>query len=439
MSSRALRAVTISFSILLTMGMMRARVLAATQPASKPLVRGISIHDAPGGAVTIDIALSHSVPYQTLKLTHPHRLVLDLKGAYGANLKGEYGAQSEVLARVRASQWKFDPAVVRIVADLKGDPAYTIKRQPAGIRIEITPTAASGISEAPHTAKADPPDSGKETAIRTAQDGPAPNTLFPVHRFKDLSASLTGPELPPHDGLIRVASPNLKVASPKKADALATVTGISIKPNDKGDTTIDIASSRSVPYRVFQLTNPFRLVIDLRDAHKAITQANYPVESPVLKSVRVSQWRQGNPPVVRVVAELEGYPIFDVHAQQPGIRVELKPREAMATPMRNPFEFTPKPGSIRPARPAAAANQAITAAVNSSAAARERTFSDLMVIGLIQKGKEMQAVISDHGNVFIVPKGETFENNFTVVDISANAVQVHNLKTAQTGWIPYSH
>ena len=438
MSSRAPKAVTISFSILLVIAMLQARpVVAPGQTSPQPLVQGISIHDAPGGAVTIDISLSHPVPYQTLKLAHPHRLVLDLQGAHETDLKGEYAAQSEVLARVRASQWKLDPAVVRIVADLKGDPAYTIKRQPSGIRIELKPTAAEGAAVASNTAKPDPPDNGKKPARPTAQEAPEPNTVFPVHRFKDLSASLTGPELPPHDRLIPVASPDLKMASRTKADPLALVSGISIKPDDKGQTTFDISSSRSVPYRVFQLTNPFRLVIDLKDARDASAKHVYQVGSPVLKNVRVAQWHQGNPPVVRVVAELEGYPIFDVHAQQPGIRVELRPREALAIPARNPFEFTPKSGALRPARPVAPANQAITAAANSPA---QTTFSDLMLIGFIEKkGAGMHAVISDHGNVFIVPKGETFENSFTVLQISANAVELLDIKTAKTAWIPYSH
>jgi hypothetical protein len=380
------------------------------------------------------------VPYRTLQLSGPDRLVVDLKGAHEADLKDEYPAHSQVLKRVRAGQWKSDPAVFRVVADLKGSPSFSVKAQGPGIRIELKPRAAEmGQDDNLDTADAGLSGSAGEPDRQTAQVDPAPNTVFQVHRFKDLSASLTAPVLPPKDRLIPVANPDLPAPSLKGGATIALVSGISIRPDSKGETTIDIASSRSVPYRVFQLADPFRLVIDLKDARNASSQKVFQVNSPVLKRVRVGQWSPGNPSVVRVVADLEGYPIFDVHAQRPGIRIQLRPRHAPVPVMRNPFEFHTEPQGKQIARPATPSNQAVRAGIDSSAAVPGKAISGLRVIGFIEKkGAGTQAVISHNANVYLVSKGGTFENTFTVLSISPDAVEVQNIKTLETGWIAYT-
>ncbi len=411
------------------------RVLAASHPQAGLLVRGISIHHAPDGAVTIDISVTGPVPYRTMQLSGPDRLVVDLQGAHESELKDEYPAESQLLKRVRASQWKSDPAVVRVVADLKGHPAVNVTKQASGIRIELKPRGAELVSNhnsggRPAKQAADP----LEPERRTAQEAPPPGKAFQVHRFKDLSASLTAPVLSSHDKLVPVADPDL---AQHQASTLALVSGISVLPGSQGETTIDIASSKSVPYRVFQLADPFRLVIDLKDARDASSQDVYQVDSPVLKRVRVGQWQPGNPSVVRVVADLEGYPIFDVHAQQPGIRIELRPRYVPGALMRNPFQFKTEPQ--KPRRAATPSNQAVTAGGGSPAAAPGGDFSGLKVIGFIDKaGVGTQAVISHRSSVYLVPQGGTFENAFTVVAIMPDAVVVQNLETREKRLIAYT-
>jgi AMIN domain len=441
MSRRALKAVTISFSLLLVLGAVRTRrALASGQAATQPLVNGISIHDAAGGAVVIDISLTQSVPYHTMQLRGPDRLVVDLKGAIESDLRAEYPAHSQLLERVRTNQWKSDPAVFRVVADLKGNPSFSVKAHESGIRIELRPLAAKVREQhGSEVAEAKPSGHALEAGRQTAQEDPPPNTVFQVHRFKDLSASLTAPVLPPHDRLVPVAAPDLTAPRRKGLATPALVSGISIQPGGNGETTINIASSRSVPYRVFQLSNPFRLVIDLKDARNASSQEVYQVNSPVLKKVRVGQWSPDNPSVVRVVADLEGYPIFDVYAQRPGIRIELKPRHDPAAVMRNPFKFETDTQGTPTKRPGSPSVQVVTAGANPPGAAPETTFSNLALIGFIEKKDAgTQAVISHQSNVYLVSKGDTFENTFTVLAISANAVEVQNTKTLETRWIPYT-
>lgn len=408
-----------------------ARLMAASGSSeAQPLVRGISVHQGPDGAATIDVAITRTVSFRTMHLSGPNRLVVDLQGTREENLRDEYPAESPLLQRVRVGQWRTNPAVVRVVADLKGNPAFSVNQQATGMQIVLKPGAAENApAHDPAPAKTEPAGSHY---VKTAQEGPLPKTMFPVHRFKDLSASLTAPVLPPHDKLVAVA----------KADAggsgeLAEVSGISIKPNDKGETIIDIASTRSVPYRVFQLTDPFRLVIDVRDARDASGKDVYPVNSAVLKRIRVSQWQPGDSPVVRVVADLEGYPVFDVHAQRPGIRIELMPRQAAQYPARNPFEFAGQAPSRHAGRSPEHPGRVLKAAAISPAPAPANEFSNLRVIGFIEKNSGTQAVISDQAKIYLVPKGGTFAKTYTVLTISPSAVQVQNSTTHAMGWIPY--
>ncbi|HXH50014.1 MAG TPA: hypothetical protein VNM47_11780, partial [Terriglobia bacterium] len=141
----------------------------------------------------------------------------------------------------------------------------------------------------------------------------------------------------------------------------------------------------------------------------------------------------------RVVADLEGYPIFDVFAQRPGIRIELKPRRDPAATMRNPFRFETSSQGTPTKRPVLGSNQAVTTAANPLTGAPETTFSNLALIGFIEKKDAgTQAVISHQSKVFLVSKGDSFENTFTVLAISANAVEVQNTNTQETRWIAYT-
>ncbi|MBI1983355.1 MAG: type IV pilus secretin PilQ, partial [Acidobacteria bacterium] len=143
---------------------------------------------------------------------------------------------------------------------------------------------------------------------------------------------------PPTPGAA-VAATTASVAVPQKTETtvthpapdpvssgLAKVSGVNIKTGEAGETVVEIRTSRKLPYNVFQLDNPPRLVVDLEGAERATDSKSYEAQSPVLKAVRVGQFRESNPAVVRVVADLIGKPRFDVHAISGGLRVELKSR-----------------------------------------------------------------------------------------------------------------
>ncbi|HUZ47347.1 MAG TPA: AMIN domain-containing protein [Terriglobia bacterium] len=407
---------------------------ASSAPRALPAVCGVTIHPEPNGAATVDIATSRGIPYHIMKLGHPSRLVVDFEGARNAVPRERYQAQSAALARVRVGQWRATrPAVVRVVADLNGSPELEIHRQPWGVRVELKPRA----SEAEAERATSRPRRRPEDPLRPAARNYSPGSEFPVHQFADLSASLTTPALPPHDHLVPLVNNAPRPVGRRTPEKLAEVYGIAIKPNADGETLVDIASSESVPYRVFQLVNPLRLVVDLKDARNASRREVYPAESPVLKRVRIGQWRQGGPSVVRIVADLEGSPMFDVHAQQPGIRIELKPRPAPGALIRNPFEFRHSSPNVRVSAPQDTPPMPAAQALAAPPAGSTSLLS-LRALGYVQKaGIGPEAIMGDNLGVYVVPPGETFENRFRLLQITSTAVQVQDVTTNQTAWLQF--
>jgi type IV pilus secretin PilQ/predicted competence protein len=141
-------------------------------------------------------------------------------------------------------------------------------------------------------------------------------------------------------GMVSVAQSG---QTPRTPATTATVSGISVKAGPAGETFIDVSTTRPTAYNVFHLADPPRLVVDLEGARNGTHKRVYAVASPTLRSVRVGQFRGGNPPVVRVVADLAGDPTFDVHAQPGGVRVELRSRLSSPAAVSSPAEPTPAP------------------------------------------------------------------------------------------------
>ena len=86
----------------------------------------------------------------------------------------------------------------------------------------------------------------------------------------------------------------------------ALVSDILTRPGSAGEVTIDVVTTKSAMFQVFQLKAPARLVVDLEGMRNAVPRKSIPVSSPVVKDVRVGQFREKNPEVVRVVADLVG-------------------------------------------------------------------------------------------------------------------------------------
>jgi general secretion pathway protein D len=180
---------------------------------------------------------------------------------------------------------------------------------------------------------------------------------------------------------VETAGP-VQPATAQAAGDAVKVSGVTIQAGRAGETVVDIATSRPASYRVLQLENPRRLVVDVEGAHKATPWDSYPAQSPLLKRVRVGQFQAENPAIVRVVLELDGNPAYEVHAISEGIRIQLKSRElapaaaqAVTPPPPQPTPQPPPAPVQAPPSPAQAppAQMAMRPSVPASAAFYRRS------------------------------------------------------------------
>jgi general secretion pathway protein D len=232
------------------------------------------------------------------------------------------------------------------LADLAREERAKRQSQPKVVSVYTNDNALRGISieeTAPATRTPEAPSTESSSKTPAADEAQPSNVVAAVEQSKmpqvekqpednkenkeyGKGAFATG-----HANLARVSGPlgAVQVATGAAAEDSAKVSGITIQAGVAGGTVVDITTSSPAPYRVLQLEDPRRLVVDLEGAYKATPQESYPAESPLLKRVRVGQFRAEKPAVVRVVLELSGNPAFDVRATPDGVRVELKPRDLL--------------------------------------------------------------------------------------------------------------
>ena len=151
------------------------------------------------------------------------------------------------------------------------------------------------------------------------------------------------------------------------------VSKVTFDKHESGETFVDVATSRTASYRVMTLPNPARLVVDIEGAQNTSHQKSYAADTAVLKDVRIGQFRAKDPSVVRVVADLNGNPAFDVHATPAGVRIELRPRGvAKSAPLATQGLRLRKrsPRKARPLKTAAVAPAPVAPLAMKVAAAR---------------------------------------------------------------------
>ncbi len=179
-----------------------------------------------------------------------------------------------------------------------------------------------------------------------------PSALILI-RFGVLLTILSGPPaaVPATADLAAQASSPTSNAPPaadrKTGDhqSLAAVSSVLVQSGGAGKTWVDISTSVPAAYHVEHMDHPWRVVVDVKDSRDRTSQHLYPVQSPVLKQVKVEQYRaEPGSHVVRVVAVLVSDTAFDVQQRPGGFRIELEAR--------------PRARDVAPPRPAGGGSSA---------------------------------------------------------------------------------
>jgi len=296
----------ITTCLILVLGSPQARLAQAATPQAT--LKAVTLTAAPPGS-ELFLRLEGGYTFKTVHAASDS-LWIDLIGATGGVVPRSGRWSDSVVGGYRLicyTEANGRP-VLRVQLEMKCDQFFKVQQEPTGLRLLF----------------------GASTAL--AKEAGTSHVL----------PKASAPTLP------RVVSAPV-VSATNDNKVLAAVSGVSVKSGPAGETYVDISTSQATSYRVLHLDNPARLVVDLDGTHQVGPSRSYPGLAPLLRGVRVAQFSQKNRGVVRVVADLNGDPAFDVHAQARGVRIELKSRHLVQLPAP---AATPAPTLLVAAKPA---------------------------------------------------------------------------------------
>ena len=284
-------------------------------------LRSVTVSENPAGT-ELDLRVDGNYDYKTVQ-AKPDSLFIDLAGVKAGGVAPSQRWTNPVFSgyKLLAFLDASGQPVVRVQMDMKQASPYIVQKDGAKLRLMIEKgQIVSDAATTPIPAKSVIASSGIPTA-------PAKSTLTD--------------DVPlPHPG------------------GLLLVSNVTFDKHDSGETFVEVATSRTADFRVMTLPNPARLVVDIDGAENTTIQRSFQADTAVLKSVRIGQFRAKDPSVVRVVADLKGDPVFNVHATPAGIRIELHPRGpakslpiATLTPVSQPKPVESKPVESKPVEP----------------------------------------------------------------------------------------
>jgi hypothetical protein len=97
---------------------------------------GVEVKDVSDG-IQVIITNSGDVPCQYFDLKAPYRIVLDMKPAVSHWRQRRIEVDRGPIRRIRSSQFKRNPAVVRVVIELNAKVSYEITRKNGAIIVKI--------------------------------------------------------------------------------------------------------------------------------------------------------------------------------------------------------------------------------------------------------------------------------------------------------------
>jgi type IV pilus assembly protein PilQ len=232
-----------------------------------------------------------------------------------------------------------DPSVGKeVLLQIDGKYSFKTIHTPEGaLYVDLQGARVGGISPSAHWASGllagyqllEYTDASGEPVVRVEIQTRRPEPLIAVRGSSGLRLLLG--QIAPASGTPTPPAKGAGSSPGKTAEGPVLVSDILIRPGSAGEVTIDVATTKSAAFHLFQLKAPARLVVDVEGARNGFRRKSIPVSSPVVNDVRVGQFREKDSEVVRVVADLSGNPVFDAHAYAGGVRIEVKPRPMAAS------------------------------------------------------------------------------------------------------------
>ncbi len=111
---------------------------AASTGSAGCVIRDFVVQQGPGG-VTVTLHSSAEPAFKSQELSKPDRIALDIADCHSGipSRQAIQTVEHPVLKRVRASQFKLDPPICRIVLDLARMPRYQVRPVRDGVEIRV--------------------------------------------------------------------------------------------------------------------------------------------------------------------------------------------------------------------------------------------------------------------------------------------------------------
>ena len=342
-------------------------VLSMMAAAAGPQLTAVSI-GTQDNTTTITIRASGAFTHTEYRPSD-NLLLVDLPGVSAGVLAGPRqpvqgpGVDSY---QVESFQGTGGTDVARVELTLSGAPFVTFNQDQGALEVRVTAveTPAAAASPAPAAAPAVPAASASSNQAPAAAAPPASQAVTPASAPAAATTETTAHQAAKMNQPVWVRSVNVIHGSQ----------GIEL----------EIRSNGPLQPTATKISDPDRIVVDLENA-RTLRPVQVPVKSDHIKAVRMALY-QVNPPVTRVVVDLEAARDYELVPSENGLRVKLHapsqvaslsappvaPAAAVTTPAlpKAPAITTPAMEQVAALQPAtAAANQVASAMPQATSAA----------------------------------------------------------------------
>jgi len=145
---------------------------------------------------------------------------------------------------------------------------------------------------------------------------------------------------------VDISHPSVQHSRPRPN--AAEIRNIAVVPSAQG-VSLEIFSSRPVVPQITKLDSPPRLVLDILDSVPALTTSQIPVNRGDVRMIRIGRFQQ-NPPITRVVIDLDHEMNYGMVAAGTQFTLELHPMTAAAGAQQAAAQQT-NPNDVPPAAP----------------------------------------------------------------------------------------
>ena len=340
---------------------LMALVLSTMATAAGPQLTAVSI-GTQGNTTTITIRASGAFTHTEYRPAD-NLLLVDLPGVSAGVLAGQsqpVQGPGVVSYQVESFQGTGGSDVARVELNLSGAPFVTFNQDQSALEVRVTAVEApAAASPAPATTPAAPAVSSNQ--VPAAPAPPASQAVVPA----PLPAA-EATETTPHQAA--------------KMNQPVWVRSVNVIHGSQG-IELEIRSNGPLQPTVTRVSDPDRLVFDLENA-RTLRPVQVPVKSDNIKAVRMALY-QVNPPVTRVVVDLEAARDYELIPSENGLRVKLHAPSQVASLSTPPVAPAPAltvaalpkaPAIVSPAaQPVAALQPVSEAASNQVASAMPQT------------------------------------------------------------------